>query len=341
MKELLSIAFAKDVKTTLFGLPRFVSGHPFSEEEAEEFSKAASTVLRRTPKKVIEVGLRRFSPLNERVTPEERKLVLIGASDALPYLQTEASPKIVQALIKNHVLRKINLIEGNKSPFERRQETEKEIGLQAPWVIVIDITNDCNLNCEGCYAGNSKKGKDPSLESLDKLVAEAKDAGVSSVAFSGGEPLLRTKEVVELEKRHPELSYVVFTNGTLLTEEKAQEFLTTGAATFFLFHLEGNIENTNKCMGEDVFQKSVKSMAILKEMGIPFGFSIMINQLNFNEVTPDGFLDFLKDQGCVGGVYFPYVPIGTNPNPELVLNQEQRKELTTIAEDLRKKECSS
>lgn len=72
-------------------------------------------------------------------------------------------------------------------------------------------------------------------------------------------------------------------------------------------------------------------MRILKKKGYPFGFAITVNRENFDKVTNEAFIKGLRDKGCWGGIFFPYVPVGRNPKQELMLTPEQRQKLADIS----------
>jgi uncharacterized protein len=91
-------------------------------------------------------------------------------------------------------------------------------------VLVLHVTDRCNIGCHYCYAGKS-------LDSMPLPVAEkavdwfagfAGDPSKASVIFIGGEPLMAPKlldEVVALAKRRGITNFGIATNGYLLDDE--------------------------------------------------------------------------------------------------------------------------
>ena len=64
--------------------------------------------------------------------------------------------------------------------------------LDAPFLVVWNYTNLCNLKCKHCYQSAGQKASDElTTEERRKVINELYDAGVVSIAFSGGEPLMR------------------------------------------------------------------------------------------------------------------------------------------------------
>ena len=69
---------------------------------------------------------------------------------------------------------------------------KKPMSLYAPFLVVWDFTHKCNLNCKHCYT-NSGAVQEEELTTAQALgvVDQLADAGVTALAFSGGEPLTR------------------------------------------------------------------------------------------------------------------------------------------------------
>jgi MoaA/NifB/PqqE/SkfB family radical SAM enzyme len=97
-----------------------------------------------------------------------------------------------------------------------------------PMAMTFAVTYDCQCSCVHCSAGKHKKMgmKELSTEEAKKVIDESQKLGISILAFTGGEPLLR-KDIFEL------ISYVnkkktlpiMFTNGQYLTEENVEKLI--------------------------------------------------------------------------------------------------------------------
>ena len=103
----------------------------------------------------------------------------------------------------------------------RRQEFFNRRGFWPPTAVLISPTMRCNLNCEGCYAGNYSRADDLSHDTLDRLLAECNDIGTHMVVILGGELFIRD-DLWDLFERYPEFLFMVFTNGTLIDEKIAK-----------------------------------------------------------------------------------------------------------------------
>ena len=98
-------------------------------------------------------------------------------------------------------------------------------GLKHIWV---ELTEKCNLECLHCYAGSSPGGKTYlSEEHIIFALEEARELGALSVQFTGGEPLLRHRELEKFIKYALELGFervVIYSNLTFLPENILELF---------------------------------------------------------------------------------------------------------------------
>jgi len=86
-------------------------------------------------------------------------------------------------------------------------------------VLDIHITGYCNMNCEFC-CGAPRNLEGPNLEDFKRIVDKIVGAGVTTLVFTGGEPLLKPHIEKYLEyTKEKGLEVYLSTNGLLLTKE--------------------------------------------------------------------------------------------------------------------------
>lgn len=97
--------------------------------------------------------------------------------------------------------------------------------MNLPNEIIIELTNNCNLDCDFCF---NKQGiynsGEISQKDIFKVLQEVSDSGIKAVRFTGGEPFLR-KDLQEILKRAKELDlYVILNTNALLINERNKNF---------------------------------------------------------------------------------------------------------------------
>lgn len=203
----------------------------------------------------------------------------------------------------------------------RQRELEEQLGINIPNFILVDPTSACNLRCEGCWAGNYER-HELDLATLERVCREANELGIYWLAFSGGEPFL-SPHLLELARRHRDMAFMAYTNGTLIDDKVADELQEAGNLTP-AFSLEGWEKETDARRGKGVFARVMAAMERLKKRGVVFGVSLTITANNVEVVTSDEFIDFLIERGVRYGWSFHYIPIGRNPDTRLILSPDQR-----------------
>lgn len=196
-------------------------------------------------------------------------------------------------------------------------------GLPPLYTVLISPTMRCNLNCAGCYARNYAKKDDLPSETLDKIVREAKELGVAFFTILGGEPFLRD-DLLSLFRRHPDVYFQVFTNSTLLDEEKVKELAEVGNVIIEC-SIEGFRETNDGRKGKGHFDKVMAAMDTLGSCGVPFGYSVCVTRQNAEEVMSNEFVELLMQRGALVGWYFLYMPVCGDRNIDLMPLPEQRR----------------
>jgi MoaA/NifB/PqqE/SkfB family radical SAM enzyme len=144
----------------------------------------------------------------------------------------------------------------------QRAIREKE-GCSIPWAILMDPTSACNLHCIGCWAADYGNKLNMSLEQLDGIIRQGKELGVYFFIYSGGEPLMRKKDIITLCAKHPDCIFLAFTNGTLIDDAFADDMLRV--KNFIpAISVEGFEEATDSRRGEGTYAKVVRPWRALK-----------------------------------------------------------------------------
>ena len=222
---------------------------------------------------------------------------------------------------------------GTKTIRENRVKYQCNI----PWLILFDPTSACNMHCVGCWAGEYGNKNNLSFEDMDKIVTQGKELGVYLYMLTGGEPLVRKKDVLKLAEKHNDVQFAIYTNSTLIDEPFCQEVQRLGNIAFML-SIEGTPETNDARRGEGHYAAVMHAMDLLKEHGLVFGTSICYTSANYKSVTSDEFIKMLVDKGCRYALYFHYMPVGNAASVDLLLNPEQRVYVKNRVREIRNME---
>ena len=214
----------------------------------------------------------------------------------------------------------------------------EKYGCNIPWLILFDPTSACNMHCVGCWSGTYGHKNNLTFEDMDKIVTEGKELGVYLYMMTGGEPLVRKKDILKLCEKHNDCMFAAYTNSTLIDEELCKEVVKLGNLTFML-SIEGTPQTNDARRGVGHYDAVMKAMDLLKKYGIVFGTSICYTRANIEAVTSEDFFRFIASKGARFGFFFHFMPVGNNAVPELMPTVEQRKKMIQQIRYIRSKDC--
>lgn len=241
----------------------------------------------------------------------------------------ELDPPVIEKMIENFVLN------ANWVGYKKTRQYREKYNINIPWALLIDPTTACNLNCIGCWAADYQKSDNLSLETMDRIITEAKELGSYMFLFSGGEPLMRKKDLLILAQKHQDAVFAPFTNATLIDEKFAAELRKLG--NFIpIISVEGNREQNDARRGKGTYDACMRAMRYLRENKVPFGFSTCYHRNNTEYVASDEYIDEMVNAGALFGWYFTYIPLGKNADTGLIATPEQRAYMYRRVREIRK-----
>lgn len=179
-------------------------------------------------------------------------------------------------------------------PFEFREPAEnlaQTSGAEPPSAIwdnfyrfnklLINITNNCNLQCEMCLVHRERTKQTLSREHILEAAQFGLDNGFSIIELTGGEPFLidAVYDAIDL-LRNTAPKLFITTNATLLTDERI-EFL----AGINNLHLQVSFDGTrdihNAIRGRSfAFDNADRAVRKMAELGIPFSINSVVQRSN-------------------------------------------------------------
>ena len=236
---------------------------------------------------------------------------------------------VVKATFQNFFLN------ANIIGWPKQEEMRAQYNCNLPWAILLDPTSACNLHCTGCWAAEYGNKLNLTFDEIDSIIRQGKELGVYMYIYTGGEPLVRKKDLIALCEKHSDCQFLAFTNATLIDEAFADDML---RVKNFLpaISLEGFELATDGRRGEGVYQKVVRAMDLLREKRLPFGISACYTSQNLDSISSPEFIDQLTAWGAKFIWYFHYMPVGNNAVPELLPTPAQREEMYRRVREMRR-----
>lgn len=169
---------------------------------------------------------------------------------------------------------------------EKRRKAYKKYGIGAE-TYVIGITDRCNLKCKYCYSNSGNKDfHDIDMVMANAVIKEIKEElGIYLVTISGGETFPR---VLDFAERHRDITFFVYSNGTLITKEVAKRLRQLGNIIPAI-SIVGKKDTHEIVRGQNSYDKMIKGVENLNAENLIWGFSITESRINVNEIL-DGSL---------------------------------------------------
>ena len=208
-----------------------------------------------------------------------------------------------------------------------------------PVAMTFAVTYRCQCKCVHCSAGKHlrKDKKELSTEEAKRLIDESLKLGVTMLAFTGGEPLLREDifdliSYVNKKKAFP----IMFTNGLLLTDENIEKLVDAGLYSLFLSIDNPNPEEHNKLRGmPGLFETAIKGLEKMKSKGVFVGISSYATRSATIRGMYKEIYALAKKLGTKNLMLFDGVPPGDRlKDTSEMLTQEQREEIRKYSSEI-------
>jgi len=152
------------------------------------------------------------------------------------------------------------------------------------------ITGKCNFNCMHCFmaADNSALMEEFSYDQAMNLLDGIEKTGMSTLSLTGGEPMLHPHfmEIVrECARRRIDINEVI-TNGSFITEEKLDEFISLGLSPIFKISFDG-IGHHDWFRGmKGAEEKTLAAIKLVHDKGFSVLIQMNIHKDNVHTIMP-------------------------------------------------------
>jgi MoaA/NifB/PqqE/SkfB family radical SAM enzyme len=296
-------------------------------------SKLVTNVVKNSDVEQLGKLFSMLSKLAKEPAKSGLKKLAIGCENNDPMLQNwselfrKSNPKVVEKIINNLIINEFAI--GEKV----RQEKMEEHKIVMPKLAVISPTYACNLKCIGCYAALYGHKYQLSKEEIFDVIQQFNDLGIYFFILTGGEPFVYPHLFDVLEKFNDSY-FMIYTNGTLITDEVAKKLSELGNATMAI-SIEGDDAMTDWRRGEGVYAKIHTAWENLSKYGVVYGASVTATRKNHEEIIKDEFWDYLKEHGVSYSWVFQFMPVAADASMDLVPTADQRLERFRKTEELR------
>ncbi len=208
--------------------------------------------------------------------------------------------------------------------WPKQEAARAKYSCNVPWAMVLDLTSACNLHCTGCWAAEYGNRMNMDFDTLDSIIEQGKALGTYMYLYTGGEPLVRKKDIIALCNKHSDCIFLSFTNATLIDEAFADDMLRVG--NFIpAISVEGFEEETDARRGKGTYAAVVKAMELLRSKKLPFGTSCCYTRQNAKVIGSEEYFDRMVEWGAKFCWLFTYMPVGKTAVPELMVTADQRE----------------
>jgi MoaA/NifB/PqqE/SkfB family radical SAM enzyme len=223
---------------------------------------------------------------------------------------------------------------GMKAVAKHKKRLKK--GELYPAFLMISITDNCNLNCQGCWVTINNQSKGMDMETLNNIIVSSKKKGSYFFGLLGGEPLMYP-HLMEVIERHPDCYFQMFTNGTLLTDEVAQKLRKLGNVSP-LISVEGLQDVSDIRRGaNNVYGRTMTGIEASTKNKLFTGVATSVCKSNFKDLVNEEFVNSCIKKGIHYLWFYIYRPVGERPNTDLALTEEEILELRQFMVDVRVK----
>ncbi len=202
--------------------------------------------------------------------------------------------------------------------------------MPAPFLIVWNFTNMCNLKCLHCYQrADSPLPDELTLAEKLRVVRELDRAGVASIAFSGGEPLIHPHFLrVAKEAADRGIYVAVATNGTALANMDYVKKIKEAGVRYLEVSIDSSRPEAHDWFRgvKGAWRLSVKGLRNAVELGFSTAMATTLTKMNIDEIG--GILDLAEDIGVQRAVFFNFVPTGRGKDiVDMDLDPAEREEV--------------
>lgn len=175
----------------------------------------------------------------------------------------------------------------------------------------ISLTDICNLKCEYCSQGSSKK-QNISTYFYENLIDVLDSLGIEKIRFTGGEPLLNPSivELIKFTGQKQNIKDIGITTNAILLDTYIDDLILHGLNRVNISLDTIDRQKYLELTGKDVVQKVLNNIILAKEKGLNVKINTVllkgITDININQFLEFGYENDIEIR------FIELMPIGDN-----------------------------
>jgi MoaA/NifB/PqqE/SkfB family radical SAM enzyme len=190
------------------------------------------------------------------------------------------------------------------------------------------ITKKCAYHCAHCFEWeNLNKPETLSQKDIKDIIQHFQDYGAAQFILSGGEPLLRFKDILAvLQSARPDSDFRIFTSGFSLTQEKAIQLKSVGLTgmTISLDHWQPDLHDAFRGF-PGAFEAAEAATRYANDAGLVTGLSVCVTRSFCTRENLQAYLELARSWGVAFVQWLEPMPVGHFQGKDVLLGQEELK----------------
>jgi len=245
----------------------------------------------------------------------------------LDLLEPDRKARLLKRMFYNFILTGLN----RKITDLRFEATED--AFPRPSALTFAPFSNCNLDCKGCTYASYRGEESATFGQMNYAIGQAEQLNVFHVLVIGkGEPFYDENskaDMFELAKRHYYTNFIVFTNGTTLSENDLDKIRELDNM-FLLVSIDGLEEINDARRGKNTYKKVMRLLQLMNDRNMLFGYSATVFRENYRQIVSPAFVHHMANMGCIMGLYVEFDPVDEKADISMMLSTSEMKEYVSL-----------
>lgn len=170
--------------------------------------------------------------------------------------------------------------------FRADTDAHEEYSYQRPFILELEITRQCNLQCVHCYAEAEDKVfiHELGLDEIEKVLVAAKNIGIPELSLTGGEVMMRPDFIPIIDAGFAHGFQVRFVSNITLLSEQMLKYLASRPIKLITVSLDAMAPSIHEAIrGKASHASAIEGILRLKEAGFNLSIITAFSKLNISD----------------------------------------------------------